>query len=96
MVQVLALEVNLGSAEVLCHSLSIIEKRRSARIVVEQLAELMVELRVVFIKIISFFELDYSIHQCFGNVLSTVNAKSAVRVRHSFSSSLTAVINRAI
>ena len=95
-IEILSLEINLRSAKILCHLLGIIEPRRSSRIVVEQVGQLAVEVGIVFVVVIGFLQLNYGVHQGFGNVLSPVYAEPSIRIRHSSSSFLTAAANAVI
>ena len=76
-VQILSLEVDLCTAQILCHSLRIVKSARSSRILVEHLREFSVELRIILIFLVSLLQLQHRIHQSLWNVLAAVNAKSA-------------------
>ena len=78
-VQILSFEVNFCSAEILCHFLCVVEKGRAARVIFQQVIEFLAELRIVFIIIVLFFQIDNFIHQSFRYVLASVNTKSSVR-----------------
>lgn len=59
-VQILSFEVNFCSAEILCHFLCVVEKGRAARVIFQQVIELLAELRIVFIIIVLFSKLIIS------------------------------------
>ena len=75
-VQILAFEVDLRTAEVVCHVLRKVQARRTACVVVQQLGQLCVEYRVVLIVVIGFFQLDDSVHQRFRHILAAMYAKN--------------------
>ena len=77
MIEILALEINLCAAQILGHLVCIVQQGRTADIVFEQLIQLRMECRIVFIIIVRFFQFVDSIHQSFGDVLSAVNAESS-------------------
>ena len=84
-VQILALEVDLCAAEILGHLFGVVQAAGAACVFVEQLGEFAVELRVIFIMVVGFLQFDHGIHQRFGDVLSAVDAKASVWVRHGVS-----------
>ena len=69
-VQILALEVDLRAAEILCHLLSVVEQGRSAGVLAQQGVQLVVELLVVLVEFVSVLKLVYFIHERFGDILS--------------------------
>ena len=77
MIEILALEINLCAAQILGHLVRIVQQGRTANIVFEQLIQLRVECRIIFIIIVRFFQFVDGIHQGFGDVLSAVNAESS-------------------
>ena len=77
-VQILAFEVDLRTAEVVCHMLRKVQARRTSCVVVQQLGQLCVEFRIVLIVVIGFFQLDDSVHQRFRHVLTAVYAKTSL------------------
>ena len=77
MIEILALEINLCAAQILGHLVRIVQQGRTADIVFEQLIQLRMECRIIFIIIIRFFQFVNGIHQGFGDVLSAVNAESS-------------------
>ena len=82
MVQVFALEINFCTAKVLGHFLSVVQAAGTACVFVEQLGQFTVELRVVFVVVVGFFQLNDGIHQRFGDILSAVDAKASVGICH--------------
>ena len=77
-VQILALEVDLCTAEVICHVLRKVQARRTACVVVQQLGQLCVECRIVLIVVVGFLQLDNRVHQRFRHVLTAVYAKTSL------------------
>ena len=96
MVQVLTLEVDFGTAQILGHLLRVVQPGGTPCIVVQQRGQFPVELRVFFIVVVCLFQFDHGIHQRFGNILPAMDAKTPVRVCHTFSSFLTAAAKAAI
>ena len=87
MVQVLPLQVDLRPAQVLCHFLRIVQPGGPAGVFIEQRPQLPVELRVVFIVVVRFLQLDHRIHQRLRDVLAAVDAKASVLIGHGLSPS---------
>ena len=77
MIQVLSFQINLRTAQILCHMFCKIQSRRSSRILIQKFRQFPVKLRVIFIKVISLFQFDHCIHQCLRNILASVNTKSS-------------------
>ena len=84
-VQVLALEIDLRAAQILRHLLGVVKPRRTACVVIQQLAELPVELRIVLIVLISGLQLRDGVHQDLGDILTAVDAESSFFVHVSSS-----------
>ena len=82
MIEVFALEINFRAAKVFGHLFCEIEERRPICVSVQELVEFALKVGVRFVMRVRVIELDDSIHQRFGDVLSTVNAKSTCRVCH--------------
>ena len=81
-IQVLTLEVDLCTAEVLGHLFCIVQAAGAACVLVEQFGELPIELRVIFVMVVGLFQFNNGIHQRFGDILSAVDAKASVGVCH--------------
>ncbi|MNJ44552.1 hypothetical protein D3C77_396080 [compost metagenome] len=62
MVQVLTLQINFSSAQLFCQTVGIIERSFSSGILLQQIADLLYKLRVVFIFTIRLLQLDERIH----------------------------------
>ena len=77
-VQILAFEVDLRTAEVAGHMLRKVQARRTACVVVQQLGQLCVECRIVLIVVVGFFQLDDRVHQRFRHILAAVYAKTSL------------------
>ena len=82
-VQVLPFQIDLSAAQVLRDLLCKIQSAGAARVIVQKPGQLRLKLRVVFVILVSRFQLLHGIHQRFGNVLPAVDAKSSFRIRHS-------------
>lgn len=79
-VEILPLEINPVSAQIVRHSLRKVQPERPARVSVQKFDELPVEPLVVFTMVIRFFQFDgSSIHQCLGDVLSAMRAEVSVK-----------------
>ena len=76
-VQILTLQIDLCAAEILRHMCRVIQAGRTACILIKQLHQLPVKLRVIFIMKVRLFQLDHCVHQCLWNVLATVDSKSS-------------------
>ena len=57
-----------------------------------QFAQFPVELRIILIKIVGFFQLIHSIHQHFGDVLTAVDAESSFFVHDCFLPSIEVLV----
>ena len=77
-VHILAFEIDFRAAEVLCHTRGIVQFGWTARIVVQQTGQFGVELRIVFVMIIGFFQFDDGIHQRFRHVLPAMDAEASL------------------
>ena len=76
MIQVLSFQVNLCTAQIFGHLLCVIQKRRPAGIVFQKILQLRLKLRILFIVFILLFQMNDLIHQCFRNILSSMDSKS--------------------
>ena len=76
MVQIFSLQIHFCPAQILCHMRRIVQPGRSSRILIQKLCQLHVELRIIFIMIIGFFQFQNRIHQRLRNILSAVYSKS--------------------
>ena len=76
-VEILALEIDLGAAQVLCHFFGVIQAAGSAGVFAQQRIQLGDKRGVVLVALIRLFKLAYGIHQRFGHKLSAVNTKSS-------------------
>ena len=81
-IEVLALEVYLRSAERICQLLRVVEQRRSARVFLEQVVELAYELGVVLVVLVLLFELYDGVHQRLRDILSAVYAEASLFISH--------------
>ena len=70
-------KVYFCSTQIFCHVRCKVETGWSSCIFVQKLCKLCVKLRVIFIVIVGFFQFNDSIHQCFRNVLSSMDAESS-------------------
>ena len=77
MVQVFALQVNLGAAQIFGHPFGIVEQGRTVGIIVEQVFQFSLEIRIILIMAVRFFQALDFIHQCFRYVLTAEGAKSS-------------------
>ena len=77
-VQVLTLQVNLCSAQIFRHALRVVQSRGPSRVIIQKLCQLPVKFRVVLIVIVGLFQLNHCIHQCFRNILASVDSKSSL------------------
>ena len=77
-VEILALEVDLRAAEIVCHMLREIQARGTAGIVVQQLGQLRIEFRVVLIVVVGLFQFDDCVHQRLRHILTAVYAKTSL------------------
>ena len=77
-VEILALEIDLRTAEVTGHMLRKVQPRRTACVVVQQLGQLCVEFRIVLIVVVGFLQLDNRVHQRFRHILTAVYAKTSL------------------
>ena len=94
-VQVLPLEIDLRAAKILRHFFRKIKPRRPSRVLIQKRCELPVEFRILFVSVISLFQLDHRIHQRLRNVLPSVAAESSIWICH-ISAFLTSAANAAI
>ena len=81
MVQFVALEVDLGAAQVLGKALGKIQRARAAHIVFEEGVEFGLEGLVGLGVLVGLFKLENERHQGFGDETAAVNAEQAVLVR---------------
>ena len=87
-VEILALEVDLRAAEIVCHMLREIQARGTAGIAVQQLGQLRVEFRIVLIVVVGLFQFDDCVHQRLRDILSAVYPEPSLGIGHSISSFL--------
>ena len=80
-VELLALEVDLGAAEVFGQPLGEIERARAPDIVLEQVVELGLESGIGLRLLIGLFERENERHQRLGDEASAVNAEASALVR---------------
>ncbi|MPM07396.1 hypothetical protein SDC9_53702 [bioreactor metagenome] len=76
-VQVLPLEVDFRPAQISCHLFCEVEQGRPSGVVSEEVGQLRLKLRVVFIEIVRFFQFIHGVHQGFGNILAAVDSESS-------------------
>lgn len=95
-IEVLPLEVDFRAAQVLGHFFRIVQPGGPPGILVEQLRQFPVKLRVVFIVLVGLFQFDDRIHQGLGDVLSSVDSEAALGICHISSSFRTAAAKAAI
>ncbi len=84
-IEILAFKVYLSSAKLFSELLCVVKTRGSARILIKKLCKLSVEFRVILIVVVSIFKFNNGIHKRFGNILSAVDAKSALFICHDLS-----------
>ena len=84
-VEVLALEVDLGATEVAGHVLSKVKSGWTAHIIVEQGCQLRIECWVVFVMLVSLFQFYHCTHQGFWDVLTAVNAEASFLIHRNLS-----------
>ena len=77
MVQILALQVNLRAAKILRHMCRIVQAGGPTGILIEQLCQLPVKFRIIFIMKVCLFQFDHCIHQCLWDILASVDSKSS-------------------
>ena len=77
MIQIFSLQIDFGSAQILCHLLRVVEKGWTVGIIIQQVLQFCLKIRIVFIEIVSFFQSMNFIHQCFRNILSSKRTKSS-------------------
>ena len=82
-VQILALQIDFCPAQSLRQPPGIVETRRPPRVLVQQLAQLCVEARILLIEVVGLLQFDHRVHQGLGDILSAVNAESSCRIFHS-------------
>ena len=75
-VEVLALEVNLGATQVAGHVGRVVEAGRPIGVGAIQLAQVSPELRVVLEPVVGLLQLDHGGHQRLGDVLAPVDAEA--------------------
>ena len=75
-VEILALEIDLGAAKVSGHLFGMVEARRAPGIVLKQIRELRLECRVLLVEGIGVLKLGQRPHEPFRDILAAVNAKS--------------------
>ena len=80
-VELVALEIDLGAAELLGQPLGEIERARAADIVLEQVVELGLESRIGLRLLIGLFEREDQRHQRLGDEASAIDAEAAALVR---------------
>ena len=76
-VEVLALDIDLCAAEILCHFLRIVENGGPSGIVLIVPGELLLKIWVVFICCVGGFQLVYRVHHGFRHILAAVFAVSS-------------------
>ena len=74
MVQILSLEIDLRAAQILRHFPCIVQQRGAPRVFIQQLVQLRIEFRILLIMLIALFQMDQFIHQCLGDILSSVDS----------------------
>ena len=95
-IEVLPLEVDFRAAQVLGHFFRIVQPGGTPGVLVEQLRQFPVKLRVVFIVLVGLFQFNHRVHQGLGDVLSPVDPEAALGICHTFSSFRTAATKAAI
>ena len=76
-VQIFPLEVDFCTTQVAGHLFRIVEAGGTARVLVQQSGEFPVEVRIAFIEVIGFFQLNHGIHQRLRDILPTVDAEAS-------------------
>ena len=74
MVQILSLEIDLRAAQILRHFPCIVQQRGAPRVFIQQLVQLRIEFRILLIMLIALLQMDQFIHQCLGDILSSVDS----------------------
>lgn len=95
-IEILPLEVDFRAAQVPGHFFRIVQPGGPPGILVEQLRQFPVKLRVVFIVFVGLFQFDHRIYQGLRDVLTTVDPEAALGICHTFSSFRTAATKAAI
>ena len=78
MIEILSFQIDLCAAQILCHLFGVVQAAWPAGIFVEQGGEFMVELRIVFVMIVGFFEFNDGVHQCFRDILAAVDSEASL------------------
>ena len=79
-VELVALEIDLGAAQVLGQALGKIERAGTADIMLEKLVELGLETRIGLGVLVGLLQLEDQRHQCFGDEAAAINAEQALFV----------------
>jgi len=95
-VQILPLQIDLRPAQVLRHLFGKIQPGGPPGVLVEQLGQLPVKLRVVLVVVVCRFQFNDCIHQRLRDILSPMDAEAAVGICHRLSSFLAAATKAAI
>ena len=95
-VQILPLQIDLRPAQIFRHLFGKIQPGGPPGVLVEQLGQLPVKLRVVLVVVVCRFQFNDRIHQRLRDILSPMDAEAAVGICHRLSSFLTAATKAAI
>ena len=76
MKQILALQVNARAAEMSCQAISELERRGTAREILQKIVEAGLERSVGFGLFIDSFQFEQRHHERFGNVAAAIRAKA--------------------
>ena len=79
-VQLVALEVDLGAAQLLGQALGEIERAGPAGIVLQQIVEFVLERRIGLGRVVGLLQLEDQRHQRFGDIAAAENAEMAALV----------------
>ena len=78
MIQIFALQINLRTAKICTHPLCIIQTARPVGVVFKQFLQFQIELRIILISVIGFFQFDDCVHQRLRDILSAMHSKSSI------------------
>ena len=77
MVQIFPFQVDLGTAQIVCHLGSIVQTGRPPGVLLLQRLQLGPELRIVLVAVLGLLQFQNRVHQRFRNILTAVRAKTS-------------------
>ena len=77
MIEVFSFEINFRAAQIFRHFAGIIEQRRAIGIIIKQVLQFCLKIRVIFVILIGFFQMMNFVHQRFRYILTAKGAKSS-------------------